>query len=535
MYNLLRIAIVLAVSFSLACSKKPASSDDGALWWSHVQYLADDSLKGRYTGSEGYQKAADYTARQFQALGLQPAGTQGYLQPIAFTTRRVIPEKSSVELLLKGKTVSLKVPDDVALSVSGESGKVVEAALVFAGYGITVPEEHYDDFAGLKTKGAVSVRLSGGAPKSIPPLLAAYYASGDAARSRARELGLVGSLGLINSKVVDLPWPRLINSIMTMQLKPELPGFEDRWQFKISGGVNPASADKLLKGTGHTMVELMALNQEHKPLPHFAIPAKLRAKVVYEEGKLSSPNVVAVIPGNDSRLKNEYVVMSAHLDHIGVGEPVNGDSIYNGAMDNASGVATLIEAARRIKAGPAPKRSILFLACNGEEEGELGSEAFAAQPTVPLKSIVADINFDMYLPLFPLKILRAYGLKESDLQKYVDAAALENGVRVQDDPTPERNVFIRSDQYSFIKKGIPSIFLSFGYDAGTPEEKTVNSWFQERYHGPADDTKQPVDKQAAARFNQLMAALAVRIANADEAPQWNSDSFFRRFVNHPAR
>lgn len=501
------------------------------MWWKHIEYLASDKLEGRYTGSEGYKKAADYVVTQFQAVGLEPAGTNGYLQPIEFDSRRVIADKSSFELISGGKATPLKVPDDVALAAAGESGKMVDAPLVFDGYGLTVPEDHYDDFAGLKTKGAIGVRLAGGAPKSVAPLLAGYYGSGEAARKRAAQVGLIGGLGLINPKVVDLPWPRLINSVMTTELRPEPPTIDDRgWNRELSAVISPDAADKVLAGTGHTLDELIGLNQEGQPLPHFALRAKLRAKVVYESGKVESPNVVAKIPGNDPDLKDQYVLISAHLDHIGIGLPVNGDAIYNGAMDNASGVATLIETARLIKAGPAPKRSILFLACTGEEEGELGSEVYAAEPTVPLHNIVADINLDMYLPLFPLKILRAYGLKESDLANYVEAAANENGIRVQDDPHPQENIFIRSDQYSFIKKGIPSIFLSFGYDPGTPQEKIWDNWFKERYHGPADDTKQPVDKQAAAKFNELMATLAVRIADAPQRPHWNADSFFRRFV-----
>jgi hypothetical protein len=477
-------------------------------------------------------KAADYTAQRFRSLGLQPAGTEGYLQPVEFETRKIIPEKSSVELVRNGRVVRLKVPDEVALGVAGKSGQLVEASLIFAGYALTVPEDHYDDFAGLKTQGAVVVRLSGGAPQFVSPLLAAYYSSHDVAEKRAEQLGSVGRLGLINPKVVDLPWPRLVNSIMTEQLRPDLPGINEDWKnMSFSGSVNPAAADEVLRGTGHTLQELVALNQEHKPLPHFVIPGTLRARVVYEEaGKLKSPNVIAMLPGSDPELKDEYVLLSAHLDHVGVGEPIHGDSIYNGAMDNAAGIATLIEAARRIKAGGAPKRSLLFLACTAEEEGELGSEYYAARPTVPLKSIVADINLDMYLPLFPLKILRAYGLNESDLAQYVETAARQNHIRVQDDPHPEENIFIRSDQYSFVKKGIPSIFLSFGYDPGTPEETIWQNWLKTRYHGPADDTNQPVDKQAAAKFNTLMARLAVQIANAPKRPQWKAGSFFRRFV-----
>jgi hypothetical protein len=528
-------SFVLAICVGLSgCGRHRAVSnpeDDGSLWWKHVQYLASDDLKGRYTGSEGYKKAADYTVTQFQAVGLEPAGTNGFLQPIEFDSRRVIAEKSSFELILGARATPLKIPDEVALNAAGESGKTVEAPMVFDAYGLTAPEDHYDDFAGLKTKGAIGVRLAGGAPKSVAPLLAAYHGSGEVARKRAAEVGLIGGIGLINPKVVDLPWPRLINSVMTTELRPEPPTIDDQgWNRQLGAVISPDVADKVLAGTGHTLDELVALNQEGKPLPHFILPSRVRAKIVYESGKVESPNVVAKIPGSDPALKDQYVLVSAHLDHIGIGVPVNGDAIYNGAMDNASGIATLIETARLIESGLPPKRSILFLACTGEEEGELGSEVFAAEPTVPLHNIIADINLDMYLPLFPLKILRAYGLKESDLANYVEAAAKENGIRVQDDPHPQEDIFIRSDQYSFIKKGIPSIFLSFGYDPGTPEEKIWDNWFKERYHAPSDDTNQPVDKQAAAKFNELMATLALRIANASERPHWNADSFFRRFV-----
>jgi hypothetical protein len=526
--------ILVIIGGITACSaRKPVSSgqDDGSRWWKHVEYLASDDLKGRYTGSEGYKKAADYTVTQFQAVGLEPAGTSGFLQPIEFETRRVLTEKSSFELIAGGKTTSLKVPDEVALNAAGESGKIVEAPMVFIGYGLTVPEDHYDDFAGLKTKGAIGVRLAGGAPKSVAPLLAAYYESGEIRKKRGAEVGLIGGMRLINPKVIDLPWPRLINTIMTTALRPVPSTIDDQgWNRRLDAAISPNVADKVLAGAGHTLDELVRLNQEGKPLPHVVLPSKVRAKVVYESGTIESPNVVAKIPGSDPVLKDQYILLSAHLDHIGIGLPVNGDAIYNGAMDNASGVATLIEAARIIESGPPPKRSILFLACTGEEEGELGSEVYAAEPTVPLHNIIADINLDMYLPVFPLKIVRAYGLKESDLANDVEAAAKENGIRVQDDPHPEENIFIRSDQYSFIKKGIPSIFLSFGYDPGTPEEKIWDAWFKNRYHAPSDDTRQPVDKQAAAKFNELMATVALRIANAAERPHWNANSFFRRFV-----
>jgi Zn-dependent M28 family amino/carboxypeptidase len=225
------------------------------------------------------------------------------------------------------------------------------------------------------------------------------------------------------------------------------------------------------------------------------------------------------------------VVISAHLDHLGIGEPVNGDKIYNGAMDDASGIASLIEVARGLKeSGAKPKRSILFLAVTAEEKGLLGSQYFATHPTVDAKNIVADLNMDMFLPLFPLKYLEVQGLGESSLGEEVRTVAEAAGVQVQADKQPDHNRFIRSDQYSFIRKGVPALAFKFGWLPGTPEEKTFNDWYKERYHGPADDANQPVDLAGAAQFDAILQALAMRVANADQRPQWKSDSFFKRFA-----
>jgi hypothetical protein len=432
-------------------------------------------------------------------------------------------------VIRNGSVQALKITNDAVLFVSGNSGALVEAPLIFAGYGLTVPEANYDDFAGMKTEGAVAVCF-GGAPKSVPSLLAAHYSSAEMFARNAMKRGLRGVLFLANPRVLDLPWERLVNSVLQTEIQPMLPGFGEEWRLGPGALVRPEAIDRLLDGTGHTLRELSSLDKDGKPLPHFMMDATIRVKAVFESGKVESPNVLAVLPGADSKLKGEYVLLSAHLDHVGIGEPINGDNIYNGAMDNASGVATLLEAARWLRSAPPPKRSILFLACTGEEEGENGSLYFAERPTVDMKNIIANINLDMYLPLFPLKILCAYGLRESDLAVYLDTAAKELGIQVQEDPTPERNLFIRSDQYSFIKKGIPALILSFGYADGTPEEKITKAWFEQRYHGPTDDTRQPVDKIAAAKFNQLMAVLAERLANTSQRPQWKADSFFRRFV-----
>ena len=299
----------------------------------------------------------------------------------------------------------------------------------------------------------------------------------------------------------------------------------------VSGAVmNPARADKLLAGSGHTFAELLALVDSGKPVPGFPLASRIKASVTVERAEVQSQNVAGILRGSDPKRRDEYVVLSAHLDHLGIGEPINGDRIYNGAMDNASGVAAILEVAARLhKSGVRPARSILFLAVTGEEKGELGSRYFAANPTVPRGSIVANVNTDMFLPLFPLKILMVLGLDESDLGKDIQATAKELGLEVQADPEPQRNRFVRSDQYSFIKAGIPALAMKVGYKESTPESAIAATWTKERYHAPSDDLDQPVDLQAADKYVDTVLKLAVRIANRADKPMWYDSSFFKLF------
>jgi len=295
--------------------------------------------------------------------------------------------------------------------------------------------------------------------------------------------------------------------------------------------VNPASAEKLFAGSGHTFAEIAELGKDRKPLPRFPLSVSIKAVTKVEKTEVESANVIGKLPGSDPALKNEYVVLSAHIDHLGIGEPINGDKIYNGAMDNGSGSALLLDVARSLKADPAShKRSILFVFVCGEEKGLLGSKYFAAHSTVPAKSIVADINTDMFLPLIPLKVLTVYGLQESDLGDIVREVAEAQGVKIQPDPEPLRNSFIRSDQYSFIRHGIPALAMKVGYEQGSPDAKLYKDWLTQRYHAPSDDTNQPVDLQSAAAFEAIVRRLTIAVANRTERPQWKSDSFFRRFA-----
>jgi Zn-dependent M28 family amino/carboxypeptidase len=283
---------------------------------------------------------------------------------------------------------------------------------------------------------------------------------------------------------------------------------------------------------------MLALSDQGKPLPRFALPVSIRATVTTTVEEIDSPNVVGILPGADAKLRNEYVVLSAHLDHLGVGQAESGqtrDLIYNGAMDNAAGIATLVETAAAIRAsGKTFKRTIVFLAVTAEEKGLLGSRYYATRPAAPGTTVVANLNTDMFLPLFPLRSLIVQGLDESDLAADLRSAAAPLGVRVLTDPEPERNAFVRSDQYSFIRRGVPALSLKVGFERDSPEHEIVKKWRTERYHSPADDLSQPVDMKAAADFNRLYLLVVEAVANRPDRPRWNADSFFRRFATETA-
>ncbi|MEZ5366875.1 MAG: M28 family metallopeptidase [Bryobacterales bacterium] len=522
-----------AFLLAAACggSPEPASeSSAGDRWWRHIEFLASDDMKGRETGSPEHHKAAEYVAGQFQELGLKEAGTSGYLQPLDLVTRRLIEDESSLSLVRDGKETPLTLGEQAVLRQVGDSGQPLEAEMVFVGYGMQVPELEYDDFAGLDTKGKILVMLQG-APPEIPGALASHYQSSDESRKRFERSGAIAYVYIPNPRLTEIPWERAAEFRFQTSMDLADPALAIGLPTaKASVRVNPEHAEMLFDSSGHSFEEILALDREKKPLPKFALPGKLRAKVTLEQANATSENVVAILPGTDPDLADEYVLLSAHLDHIGVGKPVNGDTINNGAMDNASGVATLIEVARALREGEAPRRSVLLLACTGEEKGLLGSRYYSERPTVEMGQVVANVNLDMFLPIVPLTVARGYGLDESDIADRLRAAASPMGVAVQPDPEPERNIFIRSDQYNFIRKGVPALFLGFGYEADSPEEKVFDEWFHTRYHSPSDDLEQPVDKEAAAKFNELMLTLTRELANDEARPQWREDSFFRRFA-----
>lgn len=523
------ILLLLSNQVTFAQNTNPAGS-----WLNHIQYLASDELAGRETGSEGHRRAAQYIAGAFKRAGLKPAGQQGFFQPVKFVSRKIVEEQSSLEIIRNPRSESngnkekIVLGEEAYFSMSIEHASRTEAPIVFVGYGLTVPEMKYDDLAGLDLRGKVVVLLSGG-PVEIPGPLRAHYQStrGDA----LKRAGVIGVVAIQNPIGQDIPWERSKLARLRPSLSLADPGLNENAGQQLAVTFNPAKAEKLFIDSGHSFAEIIKLAEAGKALPRFAIPAIVRASVRIDKQIVESQNVAGILSGTDPSLKNEYVVLTAHLDHVGKGEPINGDPIYNGAMDNASGIATLLEAARTFsEKNQRFRRSVLFLAVTAEEHGLLGSKYFAAHPTVPPRSIVANINIDMFLPLFPFRSFIVQGLEESNLADDLQKVATNIGVEVLSDPEPERRAFVRSDQYSFIRRGVPSISLKVGFAKDSPEHEIVKRWRKERYHAPSDDIQQPIDFKAAADFNRAYLQVVEAVANRAERPHWNSSSFFKRFA-----
>ena len=507
-----------------------AQTDAGERWWSHVVYLADDALAGRETGSAGHLRAAEYVAAHFKREGLSPAGTAGYMQPVSFRVRRYVEERSSLALVREGRDEALTLGDDAIFSMRIEHAPRVEAPVVFVGYGVSLPESGHDDLAGLDLRGKVAMYIGGG-PSTIPGALLAHASSAGERWQTLKRAGAIGAISVPNPRSMDIPWDRskLSRFLPAMVLADS--ALDDTVGQQLALTINPARAEPWFRGSGHTLEALLALADERKVLPRFPLTASVKATIGYDASAVESQNVVGVLKGTDPVLSREHVVISAHLDHVGVGKDIEGDTIYNGAMDNASGIATLLDLATRIRTSKQSfKRSVVFLAVTAEEKGLLGSKYFANRPSVTTGPIVANINTDMFLPLFPMRSIIVYGLDESDLGDDMKKVAQGLGVEVLDDPQPERNVFIRSDQYSFIRRGVPALSLKVGYRLNTPEAELVSTWLTERYHAPSDDLSQPIDRSAAVRFTDVIHALTEAVANRPTRPSWRDTSFFRRFA-----
>ncbi|MCY1033796.1 M20/M25/M40 family metallo-hydrolase [Corallococcus sp. BB11-1] len=524
-------AAVLALFVASGAFAADAPLSQGDRWWKHIEVLSSDAMEGRDTGSKGYETAAGYVSKELAALEVKPLLKTGFLQPMTLRSRRIVEAKSRIALVRGGQTLPLVQGEDVMLSArQGDTG-TVDAPLVFVGYGLSIPEKGHDDFAGLDLKGKVVVLLQGG-PANIPGPIKSHFSSWTERVEVLKRAGAVGVVVLQNPKLLELPWERTVAASRNPTVIFTDPSLNDAGGLKVGAVVNVARSQKWFEGAPHTFEEVLALAHADQPLPKFELPSRLKVKLTIESRPLKSMNVVGVMPGSDKVLAKEYVVLSAHLDHVGIGDAVKGDRIYNGAMDNASGVAALLEVARALREQKEkPKRSVLFVLVTGEEKGLLGSKYFVSRPPVPVSSMVADFNLDMFMPHWPFTAVVAHGKDESTLSAPLAEVAARQGVRVLADPEPDRNLFVRSDQYSFIREGVPALFFKFGYTPDSNEHKLFKQWLAEHYHAPSDDVaQQPVDREGAARFITFLTAMTNAVADAPDRPRWNDDSFFLRFA-----
>jgi hypothetical protein len=487
-----------------------------AQWWAQTTALANDSMEGRDTGTAAYERAAKYVAGQFEAAGLKAAGDDGgYYQRVPMHQVDLDVARSSVEVLRGGAAVPLAWSQEVSmLPRAGQSVKL-EGEMVFVGYGLPAAEAA----AGLKGKVAV---LYNNTPAGMTGAEREGFA---AKRLRAlAEAGVAAVVSIDNPGAIEpFHWPSAYSRTVAI--------VSDKQATVASAApltvrMNAKAASKLFAAAGHEFAEVLRDGEKGLPLATFPLRASLRVKVEVKEKDISSPNVIAVLPGSDAKLAAEYVAVSAHLDGYGYGTPVLGDRLYNGALDDAAYVATLMELAKELH-GHAPKRSILFCVFTGEEKGLLGSVYFTGHPTVPVSSVVADLNLDQLRPIFPLKILTMEGLDDSSLGATVKTVAAKYGIEIRPDREPERNLFRRADNYSFVKMGVPIASFIFGYDPGSPEEVIYRDWYARRYHKPQDDLLTPIDWKAAGTFNRFYGDLAVTVANGVERPKWSAGSAYR--------
>ena len=482
---------------------------DTLAWWHTTETLAGDGMEGRDAGSAAYQRAADYVARRFRDAGLKPAGDGGtYFQQVALHEVAAASESARFTVVQPdGQTTPLEFLQQISVAPTAHMPEDVEAPMTFRGY------------CGKDAMSAIAGRI-----------VVCFNSMRDgmpAASERTANARNGGAAGIIE---VDDPY-------FTIE-PPRWPAAYAR-SVALGGQVSESGAPllmmrlraealaALIAGSGRDAAAVLAAGGHKEALASFDLPAKLRAHVHVTEKSYMSPNVLAVLPGTDARLKDEYVVIAAHLDGYGYGMPVTGDRLYNGALDDAAYVALLIQFAENLKREHRSlRRSVLFCAFTGEEKGLLGSSYFVDHPTVPGKQLVADINLDQLRPLFPLKLLTALAIDDTSLGDTARAVGSSMGIAVRADREPERALLRRADHYPFLSHGVPAIGFIFGFDAGTDAEKRYREWYSVRYHRPQDDLTQPVDFDAAATFDRFFYKLTETIADAPTRPSFRTGSRF---------
>jgi hypothetical protein len=501
---LIPLLVLTAATLSQAQqTPTPAAAE----WWRLTTALSNDGMQGRDTGSEAYERAAKYVAAQFAADGLKPAGDNGaFFQRVPLHQIDLDTAHSSVELLSPdGKAESLKLLYETTLAPRTDLPALSEGQLVFIGYGVPP--------VGLDLHGKIAVFFNN-MPANLPPTERNSFPA--ARLLRLAEAGVAGIVSIDNPAAIEpTHWPAAYARTVTITGASQRPLPSAPIGLRISAEAAP----RLFAGTSADPAKIIADAEKGLPLPALPLARKLHIALKLTEKDISAPNILAILPGSDSTLAPEFVALSAHLDGYGFGTPILGDNLYNGALDDAAYVATLLELARNLAHTP-PKRSLLFCIFTGEEKGLLGSQYFTQHPTVPATKIVADLNLDQLRPIFPLNILTMEGIADSTLGDTTRTVAAQFHIELRPDREPERNLFRRADNYSFVRIGVPIASFIFGYNPNTPEERTYRDWYARRYHKPQDDLATPIDWAAAVKFNDFYRALTLAIANNPSAPAW---------------
>ena len=500
----------------------------------HLAFLAHDQLQGRDTGEPGHEIASLYIASQFQQIGLQPGADDGsFMQRIRFRKSQLEQTSPSLTLTHEGQEVALQYPSQYITrpSLTAEQA-AVSGELIFVGYGITAPELEHDDYAGLDVQGKVVVLLSG-KPKWFPSEEGAHFASGRLKSSYAAKRGAIGMISVSTPTMEKVyPYQKALNNLHSPAIgwldEDNLPA-NTQPSIKNATYFSQEAAQILFQNAPTSLADIYAMLEEDKTPKGFPLNTTVDMRKASTFSEITSPNVVAVLPGSDPKLSKEYVVFTAHSDHIGVAKSVKKDRINNGAMDNASGTAVLLETARLFSMMPRPKRSIIFLAVTAEEKGLLGSDYYARNPTVPIQQIVANINLDMPVLLYDFKDIVAFGSAHSDLSETVAQALAKLDMTLSPDPWPEQAIFTRSDHYSFVKEGVPAVYIIpglQGVEDGVDGGQIFGQFLGTNYHMPSDEFGPEFKDAAIRRFTQVNVLVGEAVANQINKPAWNEGDFF---------
>lgn len=509
----------------------------------HMSTLADDALEGRGPGTEGYEGALRHVEATLRSLGVEPAGEGGtYRQRVPLRGSKVVEDGSAVRVTSRAGAKPLAYGVDYLLGADHlrEDVSIENAPVAFIGYGVSAPALGYDDYAGAgSVEGKVVAYLSG-APPSLPSNERAYYSSGVVKEAEAARRGAIGTVSFTSPEDPRFRWDVSVATNKQGSFSwVDAQGNPNRGIPALRGSVslNHSGVQALFAGTPKALADVFKDAAASTPQA-FDLPARLSVTTRTSHRDVESANLVGRVAGSDPALQAEHVVYVAHVDHFGRGVPMNGDEIYNGAHDNASGVAVVLEVARAFTTLPArPRRSALFLFVTAEEWGLLGSDYFARNPTVPRDGLVANLALDMPFLFHPLLDIVPYGAQHSTLSGPVARAAQHLGIALAEDPIPEQVLFIRSDHYSFVRQGIPSLFIKSGFKTGDParDGAAINAAYRrDVYHKPNDDMSQPFDFEAGAAHARLNFLTGWLVAQDTARPAWNPGDFFGKLFGAAA-